>query len=136
MSAPIILTDQLTVTVNSVDFTDHCAAFTVQVTAADVAANTLGSQYGKSHNGLKDGTVTLSLQSDYAAGSVNKTIGPLFTANAYATVVASGTLGGTAVSGTAICRVNSVTPIGGAVGDLMTQDLTWPTVGSVTGWGL
>lgn len=136
MGAPIIITDNLTVTVNGVDFTDHCAAITVTLGAADISTNAFGSQYERSANGLKNGTVALNLHSDYAAGSVNKTIGPLYTNNAYATVVAGGTLGGTATSGTAICRVNSVIPIGGAVGDLMTQDLTWPTVGSVVGWGL
>ena len=48
----------------------------------------------------------------------------------------SGTLGAVATSGTAVCYVSSVNPIGGAVGDLAVQNLSWPTSGTVTGWGL
>jgi hypothetical protein len=84
--------------------------------------------------GLKSGSVTMSLHTDYATGSVNATLGPLL--GSYGTVVASGTLGGVATSGTAVCLVTTLTPIGGAVGDLATQDVTWPTSGTVTGFGL
>ena len=134
--AKVVLTDQLTVTVNGTDLSTHVAAFTVNVSAAEVSSNSFGSNYQQRLMGLRDGSVSISFHSDYTNSSVNKTLGALFSAGSYATVVASGTLGGTAVAGTAVCLPLQLTPIGAAIGDLMVQDVTWPTVGTVTGWGL
>lgn len=134
--AKVVLTNQLTVTVNGTDLSSHVAAFTVNVSADAVEANNFNTIYRERLMGLRDGEVTISFHSDYTTGSVNKTLGTLFSAGSYATVVASGTLGGTSVAGTAVCLPISLTPIGAAIGDLMVQDVTWPTVGSVLGWGL
>ena len=134
--AKVVLTNQLTVTINGTDLSDHVAAITVDVSADAVESTNFASNYRERLLGLRDGEVSISFHSDYGASSVNRTLGALFTAGSYATVVASGTLGGTAVAGTAVCLPVQLTPIGGAVGDLMTQDVTWPTVGTVTGWGL
>jgi len=134
--AKAVLTNQLSVTVNGTDLSSHVAALTVNVTAEEADTTNFGSNYRERLLGLRDGSVTLSFHSDYTTNSVNRTLGTLFTAGANATVVASGTVGGTAVSGTAVCLPVQLTPIGGAIGDLMTQDVTWPTVGSVVGWGL
>ena len=43
---------------------------------------------------------------------------------------------GSVAAGTAVCYVNSVTPIGGALGDLAVMNVSWPTSGTVAGWGL
>lgn len=134
--AKVILTDQLTVTVNGTNLSDHVAALTINVSADSVESTAFGSKYRERLVGLRDGEVSISFHTDYAASSVNATLGALFSAGSYATVVASGTLGGTSVSGTAVCLPIQLTPMGGAIGDLMTQDVTWPTVGTVTGWGL
>lgn len=134
--AKVVLTNQLTVTVNGVNLSDHVAALTVNVTAAEVESTNFGSNYRERELGLRDGSVSISFHTDYATGSTNKTLGALFTNGSYATVVASGTLGGTSVAGTAVCLVTSLTPMGAAIGDLMVQEVQWPTVGTVTGWGL
>jgi hypothetical protein len=134
--AKVVLTNQLTLTVNGTDLSDHVAAFTVNVSADAVESNNFNTQYRERLMGLRDGEVTISFHNDYVTGSVNRTLGTLFTAGSYATVVATGTLGGTSVAGTAVCLPTSLTPIGAAIGDLMVMDVTWPTVGSVTGWGL
>ena len=134
--AKVVLTNQLTVTVNGTDLSDHVAAFTINVSADAVEANNFNTTYRTRLMGLRDGEVTISFHADYATGSVNKTLGTLFSAGSYATVVASGTLGGTSVAGTAIALPVSMTAIGAAIGDLMVMDVTWPTVGSVTGFGL
>ena len=132
--AKVVLTNQLTLTINGTNLADHVAAFTVNVEAAEVSTTSFGQGWTTNTGGMKSGSVTLSFHTDYVASNVNATIGPLL--GSYATVVASGTLGGTAVAGTAVCLVTSRTPIGGAVGDLMVQDVTWPTSGTVSGWGL
>ena len=134
--AKVVLTNQLTVTVNGTDLSDHVAGLTVNVTAEEADSTNFGSNYRERLLGLRDGSVSISFHSDYASGSVNRTLGTLFSAGSYATVIATGTLGGTSVAGTAVCLPVQLTPMGGAIGDLMTQDVTWPTVGSVIGWGL
>ena len=134
--AKVVLTNQLTISVNGTDLSDHVAAFTVNVTADAVESNNFNTQYRERIFGLRDGEATISFHNDYVTGSVNKVLGALFTSGANATVVATGNLGGTTVAGTAVCLPVSLTPIGAAIGDLMVMDVTWPTVGSVTGWGL
>ncbi len=134
--AKVVLTDQLTITVNGTDLSNHVASFSVEVAAEEKDSTNFGSRYRESLLGLRSGTASISFHTDYATGSVNRTLGPLFTNGSYATVVASGSLGGTTVAGTVVCNVTSLTSIGGAVGDLMTQDVSWPTVGWVVGWGL
>ena len=123
-----------TVSINGTDLSDHVAEFSVETRQPEVDTSALGTGWRTFVSGLKEGTVTLSLHSDFAASNVNATIGPLL--GSYATVVASGTFGGSPTSGTAVCYVNSITPIGGAVGDLAVQNVSWPTSGTVTGWGL
>lgn len=132
--AKVVLTNQLSIKINGTELADHISQFKITVNSNPVVTNALGSIWEERVGGLKSGQVTLSFQTDYTASSVNATIGPLL--GSYATVVASGTLGGTAVAGTAVCFVSSLDPIGGAVGDLMTQDVTWDTHGTVTGFGL
>ena len=122
------------ITINGVDLSDHVAEISVETRQPEVDTSALGTGWRTFVSGLKEGTVTLSLHSDFAASNVNTIINPLL--GSYATVIASGTFGGAATSGTAVCYVNSVTPIGGAIGDLAVQNVTWPTSGTVTGWSL
>lgn len=124
----------LTVTVNGTDLSDHIAEISVEMRQPEVDTTAFGTGARTYVSGIKEGTLTLSLHSDFATSSVNPTITPLL--GSYATVIASGTLGGTAVGGTAVAYVNTVQPIGGAIGDLAVQNLTWPTNGTVVGWGL
>ena len=123
-----------TVTVNGTDLSDHVAEFSAEIRQPEVDSSALGTGSRTYVSGLREGTITLTFQQDFAASNVNLTINPLL--GAYATVVASGTFGGATTSGTAVCYVNSVTPIGGALGDLAVMNLSWPTHGTVTGWGL
>jgi hypothetical protein len=123
-----------TVTVNGTDLSDHIAEFTVEVRQPEVDSSALGTSYRTFVSALREGTVTLTLHQDFAASNVNLTINPLL--GSYATVVASGTFGGSIAAGTAVCYVNSVTPIGGALGDLAVMNVSWPTSGTVAGWGL
>jgi hypothetical protein len=132
--ANFVITNQLAVTVNSTAITDDVTAFAIEAVADAQDSSTYGSTWRTQLAGLKSGTVTLSFNQNYAATKASAVVNALL--GSYATVVASGTLGGTAVAGTAVCLVSTVNPIGGAVGDLSVQNLTWPTSGSVTGFGL
>lgn len=123
-----------TVTVNGTDLSDHVAEFSFEARQPEVDSSALGTGWRTFVSGIKEGTVTLTLHQDFAASNVNATINPLL--GSYATVIASGTFGGVATSGTAVAYVSTVTPIGGALGDLAVMNISWPTSGTVTGWAL
>lgn len=122
------------ITVNGTDLSDHVAAVTISVEADEVESTAFGDRWRTRLGGLKSGSVQISFHQDFAGGSVQAILGPLL--GGTATVVARPTSGTAINAGTAVCLVTSLTPIGGAVGDLLTQDVTWPTTGTVSGWSL
>lgn len=82
--------------------------------------------------GLKDGSIKIDFLQDYAASSVEATLFPLFGTLATVVIVPNaGTVSATNPSYTAVCLVNQVSPVSGAVGDVATQSVTWPTSGTV-----
>ena len=132
--ANFVITNQLAVTINGSAITDDVTAFSIDATAEEQDSSTFGATWRQRLAGLKSGSVTLSFNQNYSATKASVIVNPLL--GAIGTVVASGTLGGTAVAGTAVVLVTQVNPIGGAVGDISVQQLTWPTAGSVTGFAL
>lgn len=82
--------------------------------------------------GLKDGSIKIDFYQDYAASSVEATIFPYFGTLATVIIVPNGgTVSATNPSYTAVCLVNQISPVSGAVGDVATQSVTWPTSGTV-----
>jgi len=105
----------------------------LKTTANDVTTTAFGSSWVTRVAGLKEGSLTLQFNQDYAASTVDATLYPLLGTNA--TVVIKPT--STAVSAsnpayTAICVVNDLTPVSGNIGDLATFSVTWPTTGAVS----
>lgn len=125
------------ITLNGTDITDHVHAMTVTIDADDVESTAFGPGWRERLGGLKSGSVQIDYHNDFASGQASTLINPLL--GSYATVIARplpGSASATNPSGTAVCLVTSVTPIGGAVGDLSSASITWPTHGTVTGFGL
>lgn len=105
----------------------------LKTSATDITTTAFGSSWVTRVAGLKEGSLTLTFNQDYAASTVDATLWPLL--GSQATVVIKPT--STAVSAsnpayTAICVVNDLTPISGTVGDLATFSVTWPTTGTVS----
>jgi hypothetical protein len=105
----------------------------LKATANDVTTTAFGSSWVTRVSGLKEGSLTLQFNQDYAASTVDATLFPLLGTNA--TVVIKPT--STAVSSsnpayTAICVVNDLTPVSGNIGDLATFSVTWPTTGTIS----
>lgn len=65
------------VTINSVDLSDHCSHVTIETTFDDVDVTGFGATYRSILQGLGDATITLTVQQDFAAGSVDATLWPL-----------------------------------------------------------
>jgi hypothetical protein len=105
----------------------------LKTSANDITTTAFGSTWVTRVAGLKEGSLTLQFNQDYAASTVDATLWPLLGTNA--TVVIKPT--STAVSSsnpayTAIALVTDLTPVSGNIGDLATFSVTWPTTGTVS----
>lgn len=123
------------VSINGVDLSSSIARAEIAMTVADVDATDFASGgYTELVGGLKSGSVSIDFHQDYAAASVDATIFPLIGSIATAVIIAGN---GTAASSTtpaytATVLVNGWNPVAGAVGDLSTVSVTWPTSGAIS----
>jgi hypothetical protein len=105
----------------------------LKLSANDVTTTAFGSTYVTRVAGLKEGSLTLTFNQDYAASTVDATLFPLLGSNA--TVVIKPTtaaVGSANPSYTTVVSVIDLTPISGQIGDLSTFSVTFPTNGTVT----
>lgn len=124
-----------TVTLNSSDISANCARAELVINAAEVDVTDFGSQgWTEVIGGLKSGTVSLDFHSDFGSGAVSSLFQNLVGTIGTVTLIAGN---GTAPSAstpryTATVMVNSFTPVSGAVGDLSTFSVSFPTTGAVS----
>lgn len=107
---------------------------TLDINAAEVETTSFGdSGWTTMVGGLKSGSVQIDFLDDVAASAIDSTIWGLFGGTAAITIRPGGTAAvGTSnpqYSGTVL--VNQTTT-GGAVGDLATKSVTWPTTGAIS----
>jgi hypothetical protein len=131
--AKLVLTNAV-VKINSVDYSANVNQVEIAVTADEVDTTAFSSTGWRTvTGGLKSGSVTLSFHNDFAAAGLDSALWPLFNTLATVVVLPNGTTVGTAnPSYTFTALVNNLTPISGSVGDLATQNLTWPVSSEVT----
>ena len=100
--------------------------------ATDVTTTAFGSSFVTRVAGLKEGSLTLAFNQDYAIGTVDATLWPLLGANATVVIRPSSSAVGSANPNyTAICLVTELTPVSGTIGDLSVFTVTWPTTGVI-----
>ena len=105
----------------------------LKTSANDITTTAFGSTWVTRVAGLKEGSLTLQFNQDYAVSTVDATLWPLLGTSA--TVVIKPTSTATSSSNpayTAICLVTDLTPVSGQIGDLATFSVTWPTTGTVS----
>ena len=120
------------VTVGGVSLGTSVKSVEISLTADAKETTAFGDGWTQRIAGLKDGSIKIDFYQDFAAASVEATLFPLFgTLATVAILPNSGTATTTNPSYTAVCLVNQLTPVSGAVGDVMTQSVTWPTSGTV-----
>jgi hypothetical protein len=123
------------VTLNGSDISSSCARAELVINAAEVDVTDFGSAgWTEVIGGLKSGTVSLDFHSDFGTGAVSRLLQPLVGTIGTVTLIAGN---GTAASSatpqyTATVLINSFTPVSGAVGDLATFSVSFPTTGAVT----
>lgn len=124
-----------TVTFNGSDISGNVARAELVINSAEVDTTDFGSAgWTEVVGGLKSGSVSLDFHADYGAGAISSLLSGLVGTIGTVTIIAAN---GTAPSATtpewtAEVLVNSFTPISGAVGDLATFSVTFPTTGEVT----
>lgn len=134
--AALVLTNAY-VTVNSVNLSDHITSITINSTDDVIETTAFGSTARSRVAGLRDNSVTLEFQQDYAAASVEATINAAGSSlvGTTTTIVVKpngSTTSATNPSYTFSALVSEWTPLNGAVGELATASVTWPISGTIT----
>jgi hypothetical protein len=125
-----------TVKFNGSDISGVVARAELQLNAAEIETTDFGSGgFTEVIGGLKSGSVSLDFHHDYGAGGISSVLDESLLGTLGTVVIIAGN--GTAASSatpafTATCLISSTTPVAGAVGDLSTFTVTWPTSGAVT----
>jgi hypothetical protein len=105
----------------------------LKTSANDITTTSFGSTWVTRVAGLKEGSLTLQFNQDYATTTVDATLWPLLGSNATVVIKpTSTTVSANNPAYTAVCLVNDLTPISGQIGDLSTFSVTWPTSGTVS----
>jgi hypothetical protein len=122
------------VKINGVDLSQYVASVSLNTSAAEVVTTNFASGGNVERvAGLKDNSLQISFMQDFAAGAVEATVYPLIGSTAAFVVNPSATAASSAApnySGTVV--VTSWSPVNGAVGELLTADVTWPITGAIS----
>ena len=121
------------ITINGTTLSNSISSVEVSLEADELETTAFGDGWRTKIAGLKQGSVKLDFFQDYGASAVEATLYPLL--GQIATVVVqsnSGTVSATAPSYSIPALVTQHTPISGAIGDIATFSVTFPTAGTVT----
>lgn len=128
----VFLNNGVSVTVNSVDLSDHVTAVTINRTFDELEVTAMGDSGHKFIKGLEASSVTIDFLNDTATGEVLQTLQAAWGTNVTVVIKqTSGAVSATNPSYTMTCLVNNTTDINGAVADLGTQSVTWNVSGTI-----
>jgi|TARA_R100001163_G_C5047176_1_gene184358 hypothetical protein len=129
----IYMNETVTVTVNSVDLTDHITSIDFTESVSEIETTAMGDANVTRIGGLKDGSVSISWHQDFASSEVYATLNPLLgTTTTVVVKPTSGAVSATNPSKSVSCLVTELPFVSGAVGELATFDTSWPFTGVVT----
>jgi hypothetical protein len=127
----LVLTDA-SVIINAVDLSDHVRSVTINYSADMVEDTNMGDDTHLMKGGLKNWSMDIEFSQDYAAANVDATLFPLVGAEfTVAVQPTSGAISATNPSygGTGI--LESYTPIGGSIGELLVAPITIQAAGTL-----
>ena len=130
----IFVATDFSVTINgSTALASYLTQVELKTTANDITTTSFGSTWVTRVAGLKEGSLTLNFNQDYAASAVDSTLWPTLGTNATVVIKpTSSAVGSANPSYTVTCLVTDLTPVSGQIGDLATFSVTWPTNGTVS----
>lgn len=121
------------ITINAVDLSDHITKATLKIDVEDKETTAFGSTWKTRLGGLKEGTIELEFNQDFAASNVDATIWPLLgTVTAITIKPTSGSTSATNPQYSGSVLVKEYSPLDGSVGDVAKNSVSWPTSGAVT----
>ena len=121
------------ISIGGTDFSDSLAAVTLDISKEQLETTAFGDSARTYIAGLQDASVTLSFHQDFAATSVDETLhAALGTEVAIIIKPTSGAVGAGNPSYTFNALVTQIVPFSSNVGDLATQDVSFPVSGDVT----
>jgi len=127
-----VLTDA-SITVNSVDLSDWVTSVTISVEVDEQEDTAMGDTYRSRLGGLKDWTLDLDFNADFAASAIDQTIWPLLGTNTAVVIKpTSAAVGSTNPTYSGSVLVTEYSPVDGGVGDLATTSVSWPGNGTLT----
>ena len=130
--AKFVLTDA-SVTLNSVDLSDHVSSVTLEITADEIVTTAMGDTFQARTGGLKDGTLSIEFQQDFAASEVDATLWPLLgSTTTFEVKPTSGAVSSTNPKYSGSVLINAHSPVANGVGELATMSVSFPTSGTIT----
>ena len=118
--------------INTVDMSLMCTKVTLKVSAADLENTAFGGTYRSRIGGLKDASLDVEFNQDFAAAQVDALLWPLLgTVVAFELKPTSGAASATNPRYTGSVLIAEYSPLDGSVGDLAKNSASWPTSGSV-----
>jgi hypothetical protein len=129
---PTVLTDAY-ISIASNVISDHANKVEINASVDDKDTTCFGATWKSRTGGLKDGTITVSFLDDFVAANLDSVLWPLlgtvvaFEIRATSSAVSTGN-----PKYTGSILIKEIKPVAGSVGDLASQDLTFPTSGAVT----
>lgn len=121
------------VTVNSVDLSDWVTSVSLSTSADELDDTAMGDTYRSRIGGLKDWSVTVEFNQDFAASIVDATLWPLLGSTTALTLKPTSSATSATnpqYSGTVL--VSQYPVFGNAVGDKATVSVTWPGAGTLS----
>jgi len=123
---PVMVLKNAYVSVNSVDLSDHVTSVTINYSAEILEKTAMGASSKQRIAGLKDFSVDLEFNQDFAAGEVDATLFPLVGAAAFPIEIRpdAGVVGTANPKYTGNGLLESYSPLDGSVGELATTSTT------------
>ena len=132
--ASIVLKDAH-LTVNSVDLSDHVTQISFELTADTPEDTAMGDASRSYLVGLKDSTVSVTFNADYAASEVDATLWAIYSGGAAVTLFGNPDSSTTSTSNpryTVSAILSSWGPLDGSVGDVAQVSASFQGTGDVT----
>jgi hypothetical protein len=128
----VFLNNGVSVTVNSVDLSDHVTSITINRTFDELEVTAMGDSGHKFVKGLEASSITIDFLNDTATGEVLQTLQAAWGTSVPVVIKqSSAAVSATNPSYTMTCLVNNTTDINGSVADLSTQSVTWNVNGTI-----
>jgi hypothetical protein len=130
---PKIVLKDAYIAVNSSNLSDHVSSVTLEDSADEVEFTSFGANYREYGQGLKTASITLEVFQDFASGSIDAVLEPLYNSGGTFTVEVrptSSSVSATNPKYTMTGRLFSYSPLQGAVGDANTTSVTINNAGT------